>query len=101
MSRGKKDKEIEMLSLAIKPVKSRRGTVAPYDGETDLSLRDLEDESMGTKESPLNDRLTIADLGKLPDKGTFIETQMSYRDGDDDDEQCIVIDNLSYQQNRA
>ena len=50
---------------------------------------------MGTKESPLKDRLTIADLGKLPDKGTFIETQMSYRDGDDD-EQCIVDNHTSY-----
>ena len=55
-------------------MKSRKGTVAPYDGETDMSLRDLEDDSIGTKESPLDDRLTIADLGKKPDKGTFIET---------------------------
>ncbi len=67
MKRGKKDKETEMLSLTIKPVKSRKGTVAPYDGETDMSLRDLEDGSIGTKESPLDDRLTIADLGKKPD----------------------------------
>ena len=74
MKRGKKDKETEMLSRTIKPVKSRKGTVAPYDGETDMSLRDLEDDSIGTKESPLDDRLTIADLGKKPDKGTFIET---------------------------
>ncbi len=74
MKRGRKDKETEMLSLTIKPVKSRKGTVAPYDGETDMSLRDLEDDSIGTKESPLDDRLTIADLGKKPDKGTFIET---------------------------
>lgn len=48
-------------------MKSRKGTVAPYDGETDMSLRDLEDDSIGTKESPLDDRLTIADLGKKPD----------------------------------
>ncbi len=74
MKRGRKDKETEMLSPTIKPVKSRKGTVAPYDGETDMSLRDLEDDSIGTKESPLDDRLTIADLGKKPDKGTFIET---------------------------
>ena len=67
MKRGRKDKETEMLSLTIKPVKSRKGTVAPYDGETDMSLRDLEDDSIGTKESPLDDRLTMADLGKKPD----------------------------------
>lgn len=83
MNRGKqqKEKESDMLSLAIRPARSRKGTVAPYDGETEMSLRDLEDDSVGTKESPLNDRLTLGDLGKQPDKGTFIETEMSYRGG--------------------
>ena len=101
MSRKPKEKDSDMLSLTVKPVRSRKGTVAPYDGETELSLRDLEDDSVGTKESPLNDRLTLGDLGKVPDKGTFVETEMSYRGGNDDDEQCIVDERATHERYRA
>lgn len=83
MSRGKqqKEKDNDMLSLTIKPSRSRKGTVAPYERETEMSLRDLEDDSVGTKESPLYDRLTLGDLGKQRVKETFIETENSYRVG--------------------
>ncbi len=49
MTRGNPKTNTEMLSIGFR---SRKGTVAPFSGETemtDLSIRDLDDDSEGTK----------------------------------------------------
>lgn len=61
---------------------------------TDLDIRDLDDDSDETKKSPANDRMMkLADIHDKPDKGTFIETEHSYRGGqndEDDEDECII-----------
>lgn len=100
MARGnKKNNNGEMLVTKGLKGRSRKGTVAPYAGETemtDLDIMDLEDFSEDSKESPMNDaKMNIDDIleNKKPDKTTFIETEHSilpsYRESNDEDE-CII-----------
>lgn len=81
--------------LTVKPKQKSKhsggsiGRIAPIDDETELSIKELEDNSEGTKVSPIVDRIMQLSELQPADKKTFIETEMSYRDKQDDD-RCIA-----------
>ena len=65
------------------------GRVAPIDDDTDMSVRELEENYEDTKVSPIVDRIMQLSELQSRDKQTFVETEMSYRDKQDDD-RCIA-----------
>jgi len=104
MNRAKKPKDNDAFGLTIKSKHSKnsnKSKITPFDEDTNMSLRDLEDESDGTKGSPFNNKvMEMADLAinRRENNGTFIETEMSQRDKQDDDVEFIVHERKQKQQ---